>query len=710
MSAAVPDLGPGRLVRLLTSSDTPARLRAALRVRSSERPLQSTVLTGTPLQFAGKRGDTGVKLPKLPAELRAAARKLKITPRTRKGGEVRLQMDRTSSSMNSTSKGSLLRDTTEVTSEFIHRINQQVAKIHFNSSQSPQRQDLCQQRTLDCLPKSFTELEAVAEQPHLNDSSDGLNSSGILMTCKANPTSDSADAPHRPKKPKQPEASKPPISDISTLVAVSLYSEFCFWVAQSNGIVSEPGEGNYKFYLGPGNNCQLIAFLMKKRWFWTRVDNLQQADFIWTQHKQSSIMDKLPTASIQPVVVLPDPTQPSFPKRKGFRPIYDSERRKSTISLITTSQSYTWLLPPPEDAQSSIQIYNRLDRNYQLTSKKHLYLNMKSYYEETGRDVFQDLPLTFLVQGGRNDPEMTRFEERFRAEEESKAGEKGKKYNLWIIKPGENSNCGHGIHVSSDLSEIQNLVSFTKTVTGRRRTYIVQKYMEKPLLVNKRKFDIRCYALITAFGGHIQGYFYHDGYLRTSSKEYTLKNLSNRFIHLTNDAVQKKSDDYGKFENGNKLNYQEFQRYLEATYPGQVDFWRDLWPEIRRIVGETVRATYRCVDPWKRKHTFEVLGYDFMIDENFKVWLIEVNTNPCLSISSAYLAKLIPAMLDNAFRIAVDPYFLEPSGRKHRHEWASQPWENRFELIFSSVKDGNACSDPISPASLSSLSSESEDN
>ena len=234
--------------------------------------------------------------------------------------------------------------------------------------------------------------------------------------------------------------------------------------------------------------------------------------------------------------------------------------------------------------------------------------------------------------------------------------------------------------------------------------------MEKPLLVNKRKFDIRCYALITAFGGHIQGYFYHDGYLRTSSKEYTLKNLSNRFIHLTNDAVQKKSDDYGKFENGNKLNYQEFQRYLEAMYPGQVDFWRDIWPEIKRIVGETVRATYRCVDPWKRKHTFEVLGYDFMIDENFKVWLIEVNTNPCLSISSAYLAKLIPAMLDNAFRIAVDPYFLEPTGRKHRYEWASQPWENRFELVFSSVRDGSASLDPISPPSLSSLSSDSEDN
>lgn len=27
---------------------------------------------------------------------------------------------------------------------------------------------------------------------------------------------------------------------------------------------------------------------------------------------------------------------------------------------------------------------------------------------------------------------------------------------------------------------------------------------------------------------------------------------------------------------------------------------------------------------------YELFGLDFMIDESFKVWLIEVNTNPCL--------------------------------------------------------------------------------
>ncbi len=57
------------------------------------------------------------------------------------------------------------------------------------------------------------------------------------------------------------------------------------------------------------------------------------------------------------------------------------------------------------------------------------------------------------------------------------------------------------------------------------------------MLFNKRKFDIRCYLLITAVNGRIKAFWYRDGYVRTSSKEYSLKNLENRMVHLTNDAV-----------------------------------------------------------------------------------------------------------------------------------------------------------------------------
>lgn len=46
----------------------------------------------------------------------------------------------------------------------------------------------------------------------------------------------------------------------------------------------------------------------------------------------------------------------------------------------------------------------------------------------------------------------------------------------------------------------------------------------------------------------------------------------------------------------------------------------------------------------------QVFGLDYMIDDEFKTWLIEVNTNPCLELSSPLLARIIPSMIENAFR------------------------------------------------------------
>lgn len=56
------------------------------------------------------------------------------------------------------------------------------------------------------------------------------------------------------------------------------------------------------------------------------------------------------------------------------------------------------------------------------------------------------------------------------------------------------------------------------------------------------------------------------------------------------------------------------------------------------------------MDPQRRQFSFEIFGYDFMIDEDLKPWLIEVNTNPCLELSSSYLARLIPAMVENSIK------------------------------------------------------------
>lgn len=76
---------------------------------------------------------------------------------------------------------------------------------------------------------------------------------------------------------------------------------------------------------------------------------------------------------------------------------------------------------------------------------------------------------------------------------------------------------------------------------GRRRRagWIVQKYIERPLLVGGRKIDIRCFVLLVANpnrNGMVDGYFYREGYVRTSSAPFSLDpdRIKSRDVHLTN--------------------------------------------------------------------------------------------------------------------------------------------------------------------------------
>lgn len=96
------------------------------------------------------------------------------------------------------------------------------------------------------------------------------------------------------------------------------------------------------------------------------------------------------------------------------------------------------------------------------------------------------------------------------------------------------------------------------------------------------------------------------------------------------------------------------------------------------------------LDSKKRLNTYELFGYDFMFDDNFKPYLIEVNSNPSLEPSSTLLMKLFSFMLDNTFRIAIDPLFPPNEGyslKKGAIGIDVCP-ENRFDLIFDERIDG----------------------
>ena len=66
-------------------------------------------------------------------------------------------------------------------------------------------------------------------------------------------------------------------------------------------------------------------------------------------------------------------------------------------------------------------------------------------------------------------------------------------------------------------------------------------------------------------------------------------------VHLTNEAIQIKYEDFGKHESGNKVSYSEFQHYMSTLKkdknPTGADFYKDIIPKIKVSSLSTSRRT-----------------------------------------------------------------------------------------------------------------------
>lgn len=84
---------------------------------------------------------------------------------------------------------------------------------------------------------------------------------------------------------------------------------------------------------------------------------------------------------------------------------------------------------------------------------------------------------------------------------------------------------------------------------------------------------------------------------------------------------------------------------------------------------------------------FELFGYDFMIDTDCKVHLIEVNTNPCLETPCSLLQRLITTVLDQTFKICLDPFYCnhDPKKMENQYGHTSGAEMSTSEILFEMV-------------------------
>ena len=286
--------------------------------------------------------------------------------------------------------------------------------------------------------------------------------------------------------------------------------------------------------------------------------------------------------------------------------------------------------------------------------------------------------------------------------------------SMWIIKPCA-SSCGRGIKVLNGQQVVQ---------LGKQKSAIVQRYLINPYLIKGKKFDLRIYILVTGVDP-LRIYIHQEGLTRISTSSYNLKNIKNRFAHLTNYSVNKKSkvfkaasmpstaenegddgldtsvdstlnNDTEAEREGFKWSLSAFKRWLSEVESTEI--MENTFRKIHDLCIKTMIAAESEITPSLhskanyRTNCFELFGLDVILDSNLTPHLLEVNVSPSLTGSSP-LDRKIKGMLIADIMHIVGLYCYDKENLNKYNETASP---------------NNNVVNPFTFASLSSMMSEQD--
>ena len=260
------------------------------------------------------------------------------------------------------------------------------------------------------------------------------------------------------------------------------------------------------------------------------------------------------------------------------------------------------------------QRINHYPRSTMITKKDGLARNLKRMRGVYGTNIYNFSPTAFNLPH-----DYTRFVTEYTKQKE-KQKELGNKTDMyWICKPADMSR-GRGIFVFKDLSDL------TYDCTA-----VVQRYISHPYLIGGYKFDLRIYVSVPSYHP-LRIYIHEEGLVRFSTDKYDLDKLGNLFSHLTNTSINKHSPMYGadkdQIGSGCKWTITQLRHYFRQENIND----RALWLKIINIIILTLIMQHSQVPP--AENCYELYGFDIIIDENLKPWLLEVNFSPAMGCDS----------------------------------------------------------------------------
>ncbi|KAI8500344.1 protein-glycine ligase, elongating [Branchiostoma belcheri] len=410
--------------------------------------------------------------------------------------------------------------------------------------------------------------------------------------------------------------------------------------------------------------------------------------------------------------------------RMGWLRIHDKNREDFKLKWVETKNHINYYC-----FKEGEQLVNRIPNNAILTTKIGL-LNSLREYERVMAKVKKGRYCRHLKMGDFF-PESFRLDVRDDRDAFFNTYQEGE---TWICKP-TGMNRGRGIFFISSQEEVTALQERLEVMTQNRQrarlpfkgpmARVIQRYVNKPLLLDGKKFDIRVYMLIACTNPFVV--MYHPGYARLCTQDYSADDL-NITAHLTNQNswpirytltehltnqvrsyrapgqsgtflqnisvtnqvrsyrtnqwIQKKDPNYEEVKDETVWSMDHLNDYINDTCADDKGLPQDwVFNGLTRRMKDIMLHCFHSVRHkiQGRLGYFDLYGFDFLLDEDMKVYLLEINVNPALHTNCEVLQDVIPALVEETVHVTLDTF---EKSRKNQSILPLTSMKN-FQMIYN---------------------------
>ncbi|ORY38770.1 TTL-domain-containing protein [Rhizoclosmatium globosum] len=371
--------------------------------------------------------------------------------------------------------------------------------------------------------------------------------------------------------------------------------------------------------------------------------------------------------------------------------------RRAGFKLVRGGKKWIgyWGKHYPAEKFKSVQPWQKVNHfpmSFEIGRKDKMYLNVSRMRERVKDDTMglDFLPATYFLPSQRR-----RLKLAFNS------------HPTWIIKPPASAR-GIGIRVVNKWKDVP-----------QRKEIIVSKYVQNPYLIDKKKFDIRLYVVVTSFDP-LRIYLYKEGIVRFAGETYSTNSsrhsIRNRFIHLTNYSVSRKKKKVDPnatkttptYPFGDPLFSTETSKWslatLEEYFSRQGIDFNPIMEKIRHVVVSTVISGHASNSSGTRMYTtsvnccYELFGFDVLLDANLKPWVMEVNISPSLKASCDMDLGVKSRLSVDLFNlVGIRVRDLDESQKKRKKSPIQKPFlsisERQKMRYFALNQDANILSD-----------------